>query len=67
MDESLGKNIYDPITDNKTQPWFQLYVQIQGIITFRAVDYSIFDPFGKSSQYRKFPLHKQSENPWVCY
>ena len=35
----------------------------------RLVYYSILELFGQRSQYIsiKFPLHKPSENPWVCY
>ena len=35
----------------------------------RPVYYSILDLLGQRSQYIRirFPLHKQSENPWMCY
>ena len=35
----------------------------------RPVYYSILDTFGQRSRYKsiKFPLHKESENPWTCY
>ena len=35
----------------------------------RLDNYSILESFGQRSQYIsiKIPLHKQSENPWVCY
>ena len=43
-------------------------------VKLQAVDWSILfnfglDPFGQRVQYIsiKFPLHKQSENLWVCY
>ena len=32
----------------------------------RPVYYSILDSLGQRSQY-KYPLHKQSENPKMCY
>jgi hypothetical protein len=39
------------------------------VASSRPVYYSILNPFGQRSQYIsiRFPLHKQSENPWVCY
>ena len=39
------------------------------VASSRPVYYSILDSLGQRSQYIiiKFPLHKQSENPWMCY
>ena len=39
------------------------------VASSRQVYYSILDSYGQRSQYISinFPLHKQSENPWVCY
>ena len=39
------------------------------VVNSRPVYYSSLDPFGQSSHYIsiKFPHHKQSENPWVCF
>ena len=39
------------------------------VASSRPVYYSILDHFVQRSQYIsiKIPLHKQSENPWVCY
>ena len=38
-------------------------------VKLRSVDYSKFNSFSQRSQYIsiKFPLHKQSENPKMCY
>ena len=39
------------------------------VASSRPVYNLILDPFGQRLQYVsiKFPLHKQSENPWMCY
>ena len=39
------------------------------VVSRRPVYYSILDSLGQKSQYIsiKFPLHKQSENPKMCY
>ena len=39
------------------------------VASSRLVYYSILNSFGQRSQYisSKFPVHKQSENPWMCY
>ena len=39
----------------------------RNVANSRPVYYSSLDPFGQRSHYIsiKFPLHKQSENPWV--
>ena len=44
----------------------QIYCKV---VSSRPVYYSILETFGQRSQYIsiKFPLHKQSENPWVCW
>ena len=43
--------------------------QCHKVVSSRLVYYSILNSFGKRSQYIsiKFALHKQSENPWMCY
>ena len=46
--------------------WHCIY---RKVASSRLVYYSILNSFGQRSQYIsiKFPLHKQSENPWMCY
>ena len=51
-----------------------LVMQVNLLITIKFVSsspvyYSILNSFGQRSQYIsiKFPLHKQSENPLMCY
>ena len=41
----------------------------KSVASSRLVYYSILNSLGQRSQYIsiKFPLHKQSENTWVCY
>ena len=45
------------------------YVSYRKVASSRPGYYSILDSFDQRSQYIriKVPLHKQSENPWVCY
>ena len=39
------------------------------VASSRPFYYSILESFGQRSEYIsiKFPLHKESENPWTCY
>ena len=49
---------------------FSFFVHtVKSVASSRLVYYSILNSFGQRSQYIsiKFPLHKQSENTWVCY
>ena len=57
------------------KPLWVALIKISHRATYRKVAsntpvyYSILNSFGKRSQYIsiKFPLHKQSENLWMCY
>ena len=47
-----------------------VFLEYRKVASSRLVYYSILNSFAQRSQYIsiKFPLHKQSENPWVvCY
>ena len=49
--------------------FMKFFVIYHKVASSRPVYYSILNSFGQRSQYIsiKFPLHKQSENPWMCY
>ena len=49
--------------------YFSPHLIYRKVASSRLVYYSILESFGQRSQYIsiKFPLHKESENPWTCY
>ena len=57
------------ITGNKRIPFCFQIITFHKVASRRLVYYSILNSLGQRSQYIsfKFPIHKQSENNWVCH